>query len=100
MQRTLARAAALAALAGVALAGGDEPQQGPFRRIATFPVFLNTDIDTESVAEIVTASEDGNTLVYTDSENESLGFVDLTNPLAPAPAGNLPLPGEPTSVAV
>ena len=52
MQRTLARAAALAALAGVALAGGDAPQQGPFRRIATFPVFLTTGIDTESVAEI------------------------------------------------
>ena len=31
-----------------------------FRRIATFPVFLNTAVNLETVAEIVAASEDGN----------------------------------------
>jgi len=71
-----------------------------FQRVATFPVFLNTDVDTESVAEIVAASPDGRLLVYTDSANESLGFVDITVPASPQPAGIVPLGGEPTSVAV
>lgn len=71
-----------------------------FHRIATFPVFLNTDIETESVSEIVAATADGMMLVYTDSENEALGFVDIADPANPQPAGLLELDGEPTSVAV
>ena len=71
-----------------------------FKRIATFPVYLNTDINVETVAEIVAASDDGNTLVYTDGKTENLGFVDITNPSHPMPAGTTPLGGEPTSVAV
>ena len=39
-------------------------------------------------------------LVYTNSEQENLGFVDITDPSAPAALGALDLPGEPTSVAV
>jgi hypothetical protein len=34
-----------------------------FERIATFPVFLNTAVDQETVAEIVAASVDGNVLI-------------------------------------
>lgn len=71
-----------------------------FNRIATFPVFNNTDIDTATVAEIVAASRDGNTLIYTDSENENLGFVDITDPANPSATGIVDLNGEPTSVAV
>ncbi len=71
-----------------------------FTRIATFPVYLNTDINTETVAEIVTASKDGNTLIYTDGKSEKLGFVDISNPTNPLPAGVVDLGGEPTSVAV
>lgn len=73
-----------------------------FRRIASFPVFLNTDVALETVAEIVAASDDGNLLIYTDSQTENVGFVDITtpsNPL-PLPADTLPVGGEPTSVAV
>ncbi len=70
-----------------------------FNRIATFPVFKNTSIETESVAEIVAASKDGKTLIYTDSENEALGFVDIKNPRKPSALGLLALNGEPTSVA-
>jgi hypothetical protein len=36
------------------------------------------------------------TLIYTDSEQEQLGFVDIS---APKPLGTLALEGEPTSVA-
>ena len=76
------------------------PAPRSFKRIATFPVYRNTDIAVETVAEIVAASQDGRTLVYTDSETESLGFVDISNPANPQPAGVVALPGEPTSVGV
>ncbi len=76
------------------------PQDAPFRRVATFPVYLNTDIDDETVAEIVAATDDGNTLVYTDSETEKLGFVDITDPASPLAGGAIDMPGEPTAVSV
>ena len=61
---------------------------------------LNCNDDTETAAEIVAASTDGLTLVYTDSPNQQLGFVDITDPANPIPAGSLVLAGEPTSVSV
>ena len=75
---------------------------GHFNRIAVFPVCENSSClaENETVAEIVAATQDGNTLVYTDSESQKLGFVDITNPKRPQAAGTLALDGEPTSVAV
>jgi hypothetical protein len=78
---------------------------GPqFERIATFYVCENTscnrdDVE-ETVAEITAVSEDGNTLIYTDSPLESIGFVDITDATMPAGLGTVALGGEPTSVAV
>lgn len=71
-----------------------------FNRIATFPVYLNTDIDLETVAEIIDASKDGKTLVYTDSQTKKLGFVDIRKPDQPKALGAIDVGGEPTSVAV
>ena len=80
-----------------------------FNRIATFPVILNlcdgnptlnTCLDTTTVSEIVAASEDGKTLIYTDAETGNVGFVDITNPADPLPGGVLNLGGSPTSVDV
>ncbi len=75
-----------------------------FERLATFVVCENTSCDRESVeltaAEIVAASEDGQTLIYTDSPNNSLGFVDIRDPARPQALGAVALDGEPTSVAV
>lgn len=71
-----------------------------FERIATLPVFLNTDANLETVAEILDVSRDGRTLVYTDSETGNLGFIDIGNPDAPRVDGVLAMGGEPTSVAV
>ena len=71
-----------------------------FNRISTFPVFLNSSIENETVAEIVTASKNGKTLIYTDGKLQSLGFVDIRNPNKPKPSGLVMLEGEPTSVAV
>lgn len=89
---------ALAPAPRIACAAGDDGHV--FQRIATFPVFLNTDEGAQTAAEIVSASEDGKLLIYTDSQSERLGFVDIDQPGAPKPQGALPMSGEPTSVAV
>jgi hypothetical protein len=79
-------------------------QNKNFNRIASFPVCsqidVNCDTDEETVAEIVATTSDGLSLVYTDSEQEQIGFVDITDPADPVAGGTLALSGEPTSVAV
>lgn len=71
-----------------------------FNRIASFPVFQNTSVEAETVAEIVAASADGNILVYTDGKQELIGFVDISTPNTPTAAGTVDVGGEPTSVGV
>lgn len=75
-----------------------------FTRLATLPIYQNlpqgTDSATETSAEIVSATDDGMMLVYTDSPMEAVGFVDISDPANPKPAGLLKLGGEPTSVTV
>ncbi len=73
---------------------------GPFRRVASFPVFQNTDAEQETVAEIVAVTDDGLTLIYTDSAGGTLGFVGIADPEQPTAEGYVELAGEPTSVAV
>ena len=53
-------------------------------------------------AEIVAATKDGKTLIYTDAVAGNVGFVDISDPNSPQADGNLTPPngGEPTSVAV
>ena len=90
---------AVAAALNITPAHASDHDKG-FSRVSTFPVFLNTDINKETVAEIVASSTDGNTLVYTDSETENLGFVNIIDPSNPKPLGTTALGGEPTSVAI
>ncbi|GID33016.1 esterase-like activity of phytase family protein [Paractinoplanes brasiliensis] len=94
-------AVALAGLAATFLAtpaAAHEP--GPeFRRLATFPAYLNSSAGDTAAAEISTVTADGRTVVYTDSPGKRLGFVDITDPGRPRPGGTLALDGEPTSVA-
>lgn len=75
-----------------------------FNRISSFPVCLqmdpNCNVDNETVSEIIYASEDGNTLVYTDAARGVLGFIDITDPADPQPAGVVDVGGEPTSTVV
>ncbi len=75
-----------------------------FNRVATFPVCSqideNCDTDEETVAEIVAASSDYMTLIYTDSPMNQIGFVDITDPASPVGLGTLELSGEPTSITV
>ncbi len=66
-----------------------------FQRVATF----FPDDNGSTVAEIVTATDDGMTLVYGDSVGQGIGVVDITDPAGPRPAGRVDLGGEVTSVA-
>jgi hypothetical protein len=92
--------------AGIALTAqafaqpGGGQGQGPFRRVATFPTFANTNIDDRAAAEIVAASTDGNLLIYTDAGSDRIGFIDITTPSSPEPGGVLGMSGEPTAVGV
>lgn len=70
-----------------------------WKRLSTFAAYLNSTAADEASAEISTVTQDGRTVVYTDSPGERLGFVDITNPSRPRPAGTLAMGGEPTSVA-
>ena len=92
---------AAALLAGTALGAAAAPN---FNRIATFNVVDNLPADADAakatVAEIITATADGNTLVYTDSPGERIGLIDITDPKAPKAAGTVALGGEPTSTVV
>lgn len=101
--RTRSLTAALAAVlaASVAPAANAEPV---FNRIASFAVADNlpADADPKTVtsSEIITATEDGNTLVYSDSPLKAIGFIDITDARAPKAGGIVSFDGEPTSVAV
>lgn len=101
--KTRSITAALAAVlaASVAPAASAEPV---FNRIASFSVAENlpegTDKATPTSSEIITASEDGNTLVYSDSPNKAIGFIDITDAKAPKAGGSLAFDGEPTSVTI
>jgi hypothetical protein len=74
-----------------------------FERISSFPVATNLPAGSEmneSSAEIISATADGQTLVYSDSPLQAIGFVDLSDPMKPEAAGTVALSGEPTSVLV
>lgn len=98
-RRPIVLAAACVALAlgiapiGAAASGRAARPINSFVRVATFDVV-------GQVAEIVTATPDGRTLIYTDSKVGEIGFVDISHPAAPAADGTLPVPGSPTSVSV
>lgn len=90
---------ALAAAGSVPAAAAAHGRSTSFHRLSTFPVYLNSSIGDTAAAEISTVTEDGRTVVYTDSPGRRLGFVDISNPSKPQPRGTLAMGGEPTSVA-
>ncbi len=79
-----------------------------FKRVGTFANFRNAELGEVTVSEIVAATPDGRTLIYTDAERGALGFIDITRPHAPQAAGTVALDPDPatapayspTSVAV
>lgn len=98
MKSTFVLAGLAAALTcGTALSASAAPM---FNRIASFPVAMNNPEAEETSSEIITATEDGMTLIYSDSPAGGIGFIDITDAADPKPAGFLALDGEPTSVTV
>ena len=102
MRTTYLNAIALALLASTSIGAAQAAQN--FNRVSTFPVLRNLPKDADpakpTVSEIISATEDGNLLVYTDSPRKALGLVDIKDPANPQPAGFIQLEGEPTSVKV
>lgn len=87
-----------------ALVASQATAEMTFNRIASFPVVKNMaageDTKRETSPEIIAATADGMTLVYTDSPLGALGRIDITDPATPQPMGNIALAGEPTSVGI
>jgi len=75
-----------------------------FNRIASFAVADNLPADIEKTtptsSEIIAVSEDGNTLVYSDSPLGAVGFIDIADAKAPKAGDIVKIDGEPTSVAI
>lgn len=75
-----------------------------FNRVSSFATPLNAadaeDAAKPSSAEIIAATEDGMTLIYSDSPKGVLGLVDITDPKAPKPLGQIAMGGEPTTTKV
>eukprot|EP00965_Chrysotila_dentata_P255750 6212328-Pleurochrysis_carterae.AAC.1 len=101
------RAALLLALAAAVHAFSTVPPPSltpSFNKVSNFFICSQIDeacnTDQQTVAEILDVSEDGLTVIYTDSQSEQIGFVDITDPAQPQPLGVLPMGGEPTAVAV
>ncbi|MEL6598388.1 MAG: esterase-like activity of phytase family protein [Pseudomonadota bacterium] len=88
----------------LALATAFPVQADSFNRIASFNVADNlpqgTDRATETSAEIIAATDDGMTLVYTDSPLGVIGMIDITDPANPQARGTVALDGEPTAVSI
>ena len=61
-----------------------------FQRIASFSTHKNLPLaqqQEENSAEIIAATADGNMLIYTDSPQNGLGFIDISNAHRPRAAG-------------
>ncbi len=91
-----------AALAGLATAEAADEQT--FDHVGTFNVPANLPagvaVKTPTSAEIVDATPDGRTLVYTDAPQGVIGFIGIADPANPSPGGMIDVGGEPTSVAL
>jgi len=105
MSRLLCFTSALAMIAASASAA-----EMNFNRVSSLATPSNMaageDMNRETSAEIIAASEDGQRLVYSDSPLGVIGIIDIADPANPKPLGNVsmqPADGgeaEPTSVTI
>ena len=84
----------------IALTAGSAMAEMNFNRIASFATNLNSPDAEETSAEIIDVTDDGMTLIYTDSPAGVVGMIDITDAANPQPMGEMALEGEPTAVAV
>ena len=75
-----------------------------FNRVSTFFICKLENScgpsDKGAAAEILDATADGMTVIYTDSKNQKIGFVNITDPKSPQGLGSTVVNGDPKSVAV
>ena len=76
--------------------GKERRSEWRFKRVGTFANFRNAGLDRRTVSEIVTATPDGRTLIYTDAEG-AIGFIDITNPARPLAAGTVAVDPDPAT---
>lgn len=95
--RKMFRPAAFAASLSLAAVAAPAAMAG---QIGSFGTVANFNVPGGGVAEIVAATPDGNTLLYTDAANNRVGVVDISEPSAPRQVATIPVGGSPTSVAV
>ncbi|MCY4641598.1 MAG: esterase-like activity of phytase family protein [Gammaproteobacteria bacterium] len=92
------RLVALLLCSVVAYAGPESaPRSALFVPIATFDVIAGNG---SAVAEIIDVSKNGKQAIYTDADNNQIGFIDISRPRQPMGTGVLDVPGEPTSLAI
>ncbi|MFC3570384.1 esterase-like activity of phytase family protein [Paracoccus simplex] len=89
----------------IALAAASPALAEPvFNRIASFATLDNMAGDEDRTratsAEIMTATPDGKRLIYSDSPLGAIGLIDIADPRAPKPLGNIAMDGEPTTTVV
>jgi hypothetical protein len=92
-------AAALSTLAVPAFAvqGGQPGDNWFFRHVGTFDVIAGNG---SAVAEIIDVTTNNKQLIYTDADNEAIGFVGIVDPTNPVGQGTMDVGGEPTSLAI
>jgi hypothetical protein len=76
--------------------GKERRSEWRFKRVGTFANFRNAGLDRTTVSEIITATPDGRTLIYTDAEG-AIGFIDITNPARPLAAGTVAVDPDPAT---
>ena len=99
MKQMCALAAAASVLSAVPLAHGGHGDDESIRRWVV-PSDRDVQRSGGSSAEIVAASRDGRSLVYSDAIAGKFGLVDISNPRTPVQVATLDAGGSPTSVAV
>jgi hypothetical protein len=90
---------ASAVLAAAALAAAAPAQGHSHHRVQGFRPVASYGVPS-GVAEIVDATDDGRTLLFSNSSDNAIGFVDISNPARPRTITSVPVGGEPTSVSV
>jgi hypothetical protein len=83
--------------AGLLLAAGLQPldaqgrRDAVFQRVGTFANYTNATLTDTTVSEIIAATADGQTLVYTDAELRTLGVIDIKDSSKPRAGGIIEL---------
>ena len=83
--------ALLASSSTSSLAGWRDASNKNFNRVSSFAINRNlpsgVKSTTKTSAETITATKDGNTLIYTDSDLGVVGIIDITDPSDPKGEG-------------